>query len=428
MAALDPGRIYAFASTVTMHHALGLALARANAGDATKELVLEAGLRSPDNVHGEVANSMMLALAYDGKLSLPALWDRGVLEGWGEIALLRVARALPAASATWHAVAAVSAELDDAYWRTMPVHGIPDVSSLEVIVGRLVEAGRGQEIVNWLAQRPTETAPARLLVQALEAAVREPAGSDGHGSSMLGYCAGLLLDRLQADPDVSEAELVRLEWTYFQVLRHSQRPTTTLHRALSRDPELFVFLLKMIFLPAPDSGVTEEPPADLAQAQRLASQAYDVLHDWPHVPGADERGMIDSAALEDWIKIARKLLAEAGRGAIGDRRIGEILSASARQPDEPWPPQAVRDVIETCRSRDLETGIEMGVYNRRGVTIRLPHDGGEQEHALVARYRADAEALRFDAPRTATILDRIAAFYEDDARREDESAEQREWQ
>ena len=77
---------------------------------------------------------------------------------------------------------------------------------------------------------------------------------------MLGYRAGLLLDRLQAHPDVGEAKLVHLEWTYFQVLRHSQHPTLTLHRALSRDPELFVSFLKMIFLPAPDSGVTKEPP------------------------------------------------------------------------------------------------------------------------------------------------------------------------
>lgn len=36
-----------------------------------------------------------------------------------------------------------------------------------------------------------------------------------------------------------------------------------------------------------------------------------------------------------------------------------------------------------------------------------------------------AEALRFDWPRAAATLDRIADSYEADARREDESAEQR---
>ena len=71
------------------------------------------------------------------------------------------------------------------------------------------------------------------------------------------------------------------------------------------------------------------------------------------------------------------------------------------------------------RSRTLERGVEIGVYNRRGVTVRMPHDGGGQERALAERYRRDADALRFDSPRTAACLDRIAATYEVDANRED---------
>lgn len=108
-------------------------------------------------------------------------------------------------------------------------------------------------------------------------------------------------------------------------------------------------------------------------------------------------------------------------------KIGEILSASKREPDQPWPPVAVCEIIEMVRSRTLESGFEVGVYNRRGVTVRMPRDGGEQERSLAARYRRDAEALRFDWPRTAACLDRIAATYEYDATREDRSAEQRDW-
>jgi hypothetical protein len=152
-----------------------------------------------------------------------------------------------------------------------------------------------------------------------------------------------------------------------------------------------------------------------------------VLHDWAHVPGSDDQGTIDSAVLQDWVKRARKLLAAAGRGEIGDSKIGEILSAAKREPDQPWPPVPVCEIIELTRSRTLERGLEIGVYNRRGVTVRMPHDGGGQERALAERYRRDAEALRFDWPRTAACLDRIATTYEVDANREDLSAEQRDW-
>jgi hypothetical protein len=135
----------------------------------------------------------------------------------------------------------------------------------------------------------------------------------------------------------------------------------------------------------------------------------------------------DPLALEDWVKRARKLLAEAGRGEIGDSKIGEILSAAIPEPDRPWPPKPVRELIELARSRPLEQGFEVGVYNRRGVTVRMPQDGGGQERALAERYRHDAKALRFDWPRTAACVDRIATIYEVDASREDLSAEQRDW-
>jgi hypothetical protein len=83
--------------------------------------------------------------------------------------------------------------------------------------------------------------------------------------------------------------------------------------------------------------------------------------------------------LENWVKKARKLLAQAGRGEIGDSKIGEILSVAKREVDQPWPPAAVREIIEVTRSRTLERGLEIGVYNRRGVTVRAPQDGGGQE-------------------------------------------------
>lgn len=145
------------------------------------------------------------------------------------------------------------------------------------------------------------------------------------------------------------------------------------------------------------------------------------------MPGTDDQGVIDPKALEDWVKRARKLLAETGRSEVGDRKIGEILSAAKRDLDQPWPPEPVREVIEVTRSRNLEHGFEIGVYNHRGVTVPTLRDGGEQERALAECYRRDAEALRFDWPRTAACLDRIATTYQVDANREDISAEQRDW-
>ncbi len=173
--------------------------------------------------------------------------------------------------------------------------------------------------------------------------------------------------------------------------------------------------------------MVEPKPQDMEVAQRMASQARELSHEWTHVPGADERGVIDPITLENWVKRSRKLLADTRRSEIGDSMIGEILSAAVRELDQPWPPEPVREIIELVRSRTLERGFEFGLYNRRGVTVRMPRDGGVGERALAERYRLDADALRFDWLRTAACLDRIAATYEVDANREDLSADQRDW-
>jgi hypothetical protein len=55
----------------------------------------------------------------------------------------------------------------------------------------------------------------------------------------------------------------------------------------------------------------------------------------------------------------------------------------------------------------------------------MPTDGGGPESDEAAKYRSDAKASALLWPRTPTVLERIAAGYEADAVREDQSVEQR---
>ena len=224
------------------------------------------------------------------------------------------------------------------HWRTLPAFGIPTSADPTYIVDHLLAAGRSRDAVGWLGHNIKIKPGGALVIRALQAAAKSDQQASGNDATMLSHWLGILLNYLETTAEVSDQDIVGLEWMYFQALRYSQRPARTLHRALARDPEFFVYLLTLIFLPAEDSGLVEPEPENLEGAQLLASQAYDVLHDWAYVPGADDRGVIDPVALESWVKRARKLLSEAGRGEIGDSKIGEILSAAKREPDEPWPP------------------------------------------------------------------------------------------
>jgi transcriptional regulator with XRE-family HTH domain len=428
---LTPDQMFSFASTIKMNYAFGFAIANSAGSDKNKQVLMKRGILADDAKEVDVGLGILNGLKAKAKSKGDAwvrkIWQQAISEGWGEKAEVRIVQALPLIASTWSNIEARATSLSDAYWRTINNYQIPSNADQSYVVDHLLNVGRARDAVSWLGHnigmKPTST----LLIQALRAAAKSDQPVEGNDATMFSYFVGLILDHIETDCSICEHDVVELEWIYFQALRYSQRSARTLHRALARDPEFFVHLIKLIYLPAQDSGVSEPEPVDMEKARNLATQAYEVLHDWDHVPGADEQGVIDHSALESWVKRARKLLAESGRGEVGDSKIGEILSAAQRVPDQPWPPEQVRDLIELVRSRALERGFEIGVYNRRGVTVRMPHDGGGQERALAERYHRDAEALRYDWPRAAACLDRIAATYEADAKREDVSAEQGEW-
>jgi len=115
-----------------------------------------------------------------------------------------------------------------------------------------------------------------------------------------------------------------------------------------------------------------------------------------------------------WVNEARKRAADAGRGSIADYMIGEMLSGSPPGSDGAWPHEAVRDVVEQVGSERLESGIETGRYNARGIHWRAP--GGAQEFALAAQYSEFAEKCADQWPRTAAMLREIERKYKGEGR------------
>jgi transcriptional regulator with XRE-family HTH domain len=431
LAASSPDQLFAFASTITWHHALGAAIARTSVKIDVKHDFMKRGLLADKSADVDVGLGILYELKSQAGENSEAwvreLWHQAIKDAWGEQAELHIVHCLSPEATTWADIEARSAGLADTYWRTLDIFSVPNTADLDYVVEHLLAVGRSRDVLGWLSQNIKRNPEGKLVVRVLHEAAQSDLSQNGNDTVMLGHFVGILLNYLETDPEVSEQQIVGLEWIYFQALRHSQRPPRTLHRALAQDPKFFVHLLKLLFLPAEDSGIIDPEPENLESIRELAHQAYDVLHSWTHVPGADDQGVIDSAALENWVKVARKLLAESGRSEIGDSQIGKILASAKGNFNEHWPPEPVCDVIEITRSRALEEGFEVGVYNQRGVTVRALHDGGEQERALAEHYRRHAEALRFDWPRISACLDRIATTYQADATQEDRDAERRDW-
>jgi hypothetical protein len=292
----------------------------------------------------------------------------------------------------------------------------------------LIAAGRARGALHFVGHHLPAGLPAELLVRVLEEGINQPYESDGDSNepTMFQHYVAEILQALDK-AGISDDEMLRLEWAYLPVLEYSPRPAKILLKALSERSSFFMEVLSALFGPTEESGIVEPKPDDMEHARAIASRAFDLLRVWDRVPGADDSGRIDPQKLTTWIEEVRAIAAKSGRTDIADQKIGEALSASAPGPDNIWPAVPVRDALEKFGNRHIETGFIIGRRNRRGVTTRMPRDGGTQERSLVEQYLGYAAAMRQDWPHAAAAVEKIARGYEEDARWHDEDAERLDW-
>ncbi|MEG3147413.1 helix-turn-helix transcriptional regulator [Sphingomonas sp. RT2P30] len=409
---------------------VGKALYENGLDAAQLDALIEASLRSGDASERGVALGLIVnALHEHGEDWVAPLIERMQRENWGEDAVMTVFRALPSRTSTWNRAAALGQRIEDMYWAQIPTFWLGEEDDAAFAIQKLIAAGRAKEALG-LADHAKKKVPTILLIKVLRQAANQWPGDGAENNDvvMFQHHVAEIFSALDERDDVDEKEFARLEWEYLALLEHSQRPAKVLIKALSEQPALFVDMLKAVFKPSEDSGVVEPEPDNQDQVRAMAHQAYRLLGLWDRLPGTRDDGGIDGELLNGWIEEARKLAIAAGRADMADSRIGTMLSASPLGGDGNWPAEPVRDALDHYHSAAMLDGFSIGKSNRRGVTMRMPGDGGRLERLEAAQYRRWAEAIIYDHPYTAKALTQLAESYDDRARREDEEAEQRDWQ
>ena len=426
---LTRGAVVDYALKVERPDSLGVAIALSSIAPELKEALLaEAFTRGPGDAERFAQGVLFGFKRAEGDQALQARMAAAIAKGRPTLELLSTAFTLDQNRSNWALIASAGEEVERAYWSRLNVYFVPETEDLEWIAEKFLSVDRGRALLTFFGGHDKLAVPTDLILKVMThpSTVREPTNeADANDGGMFAWYVGKMFERLDQAEGLDQ-QLVNLEWVYFQALQHSERPARSLHKALSEDPNFFVMLLKALYSStADDEPEPSEEAAELASS--VASQAFHVLEDWRRVPGSDDEGKIDAAKLLAWVRGARAACAAAHRVQIGDYKIGEILSAAKRNDGEAWPPEAVREVLEDIANDDVDQGFVIGLFNRRGLTTRMPTDGGGQERSLAAIYRSDAKASALLWPRTRAVLERIAAGYEADAAREDQSAEQRDW-
>ena len=355
------------------------------------------------------------------------LIDQAIKEKWGTLALQRLLLSLPKSEHFIERAAEIGGEVEAAYWSKLEIFQINVPSTLRPrMVESLLQAKRAWATVQFAGQYATDI-PSGLLVRVLiEALSDQPKkATDGNERTMFQHYVTLILDKLAHDRSVTEDQIARLEWSYLKLLEHSNRPPTALPKLLATSPDFFVQVLSTAYRGENEKGL-DENDEDYEVKKSMAGQAWSLLHNWAHVPGLVD-GKVDGTALEAWVRDARILCVKADRAAIGDQVIGQVLAHAPADADGTWPCLPVRELIEITRSKELEAGIQTGVYNKRGLTTRSPTDGGAQEREIAARYRDWSEKTRLEFPHTSAVLAKIAETYEWDAKHHDDDADMQQW-
>jgi hypothetical protein len=330
----------------------------------------------------------------------------------------------------WEKLGALGGSITDEYWKNFSYFGLGDFEHVARAVAGLLGARRYAAALDLIAlygRRSDYGAEiAEQAATALEGLLA--AGLDDPELARLGsHQYRVVFDLLARHAEViGRQRTVNLEWQYFPALGF-EADAPALHETLAEDPAFFVELITLLYkrkggTSAGDDSPSEGVPDD--QRRLMASRAFEVLRSWRRCPGTTADGQVDSSALSEWVSEARTRLTEAGRLTVGDQEIGQVLAFAEPDSDGMFPPRSVRDLFETVRSGDIESGFLMGLYNKRGVTSRGLYDGGRQEWELAREAREVSEAAK-EWPRTKRLYRVVAEGYERDARRQDLEAERR---
>lgn len=328
--------------------------------------------------------------------------------------------------ASWEKLKTLDPQVADIYWREFVYFGLGhDFTGVLEAAWAMLDVGRAAAtlhmMVLYMRKRPRDAEAAQVVATALEMLLAAGA-KDPELPRLDRYHFEQLFALLAEHRESLGAQrVVALEWQLYPITGLKDN-VPTLHRAVVEDPGFFAELAALCF--RSDTSVsTGEQSEDKSDADRSAAvRAYDVLRSCLLCPGMSAGGEMNATSLRDWVAGARSALAAVNRSHIGDLQIGELLANAPAAADGSPLHEAVRDLLEDLQRDDIDRGIEIGIYNGRGVTSRGVYDGGAQEREMSERYLSYADAAKC-WPRTRRLFQGLAAAYEGEARRLDARTE-----
>lgn len=347
----------------------------------------------------------------------------------------------------WETATSLGPETEVEYWQRFTTWGLGDFEYAEVAAEHLLEVGRADAAVDLLGSYPTPDdaitdKAISLAFQALRSVPKtiDQSADDGMLRHLIAELHKWMWRTANAEGEVAGDQIPALEFPSPHELGAMEvgllaahpdciRPRF-LHRLMADSASVFVDLVSIAFTPGETSAdssagaqdadnetasATEPEAGDeldqplVAALRSSPGLAFSVLRSWRTVPGSQRDGSIEATVLNAWIDDARRLLAECRRLDIGDEYIGHALAGAPAGDDEIRIPRVVRDALEHCRSRSVDSGLRLALSNDETGGAARVTESAAAEHEAAAVQFSDQAVLAADRwPRSAHVLRDLA--------------------
>ena len=249
--------------------------------------------------------------------------------------------------AIWQRVSSAGEDVEREYWEVFnPSPQYCKVSGESLVAKFLINAQPAKAIdcLYWQLYDKQFLSPS-LIIEAFNLYLATPTIQLSSDVQLCSYEIERLVEYLESSEltETQRSQLVQLEWLLFPLLEHrSKRFNLSLFDMMAKEPNIFIDLIKILYIP---DGVKERPEPDESK-KAIAERAFSVLEEWSSLPG-EKDGIIDATELFSWYETGLAMAKAVDREKVFNIKFGAMLGrCSISGSDGHWPHEAVRTLLE----------------------------------------------------------------------------------
>lgn len=314
----------------------------------------------------------------------------------------------------WLFVETLTPAVREYFWLTaQPSFAQTDSNHLLYCIEKLLSSDRPRTAMQAIMGR-ADGLPSEVLIRILRGIV---SGQEREVLLPDSWCISRVFKAL-ANAGHAPDEMASLEFAYYPTLVHEEYGTPHLMAGVLGSPEYFMELICLTFKPQ-----TKESDPIHEKLHAARKTAATLIHSGRGIPGKESGGEINKNQFFSWINRVRELAKEKDRAVVTDQTVGAWLSdwPLKKKPDS-WPAPVIAELLDQDDCEQVRLGFYIGVRSARGVTSRMPYDGGDQERTVTEAFRGFAAQWQDSKPYLAELIEEIAKSFEHEAGRSDVSA------